>query len=128
MQQTLMLTLHCTANTVLLCTLPPERRTCEQFSAGEGFTSWGQMSHLTSMSLQNAWRIQDQGVQVLGGCLTALRSLNLKGCRNVTDHGLADLAPLSQLTHLSLQVRQAVNWLQLTELSATGLYSPWSET
>lgn len=60
------------------------------------------------MSLQNALRIKDKGVQLLGSCLTALRSLNLKGCRLITDHGLADLAPLTQLTHLALQVRQAI--------------------
>lgn len=72
-------------------------------SAGEGFKSWGQLPHLTSISLQNGWRIGDEAMQALGSCQAPLRCLNMKGCRLVTNAGLAALVSLHHLTHLSLQ-------------------------
>ena len=73
-------------------------------AAGKGFASWGSAQHLTALSLQNGWQVTDEGMEHLGLCLTALRSLNLKGCRLITDAGLAALVHLRRLTHLSLQV------------------------
>ena len=71
---------------------------------GEGFRSWGQLLHLTSISIQNGWRVNDNGLETLGCCQAPLRHLNMKGCRLVSDAGLAALVMLSHLTHLSLQV------------------------
>ncbi len=74
--------------------------------AGEGFKSWS-LPHLTSISLQNGWRVSDEGMQALGSCQAPLRYLNMKGCRLVSNTGLAALVRLSHLTHLSLQVGTA---------------------
>ena len=71
---------------------------------GEGFVSWSQLPHLTSVSLQNGWRVSDEGLEALGRCQAPLRHLNLKGCRLVSNSGLAALVKLSHVTHLSLQV------------------------
>ncbi len=71
---------------------------------GVGFRSWGQLLHLTSISIQNGWRVNDEGLETLGCCQAPMRHLNMKGCRLVSDAGLAALVRLSHLTHLSLQV------------------------
>ena len=42
-------------------------------------------------------------MQTLGSCQAPLRCLNIKGCRLVTNVGLAALVNLNHLTHLSLQ-------------------------
>ena len=62
------------------------------------------MPHLTSISLQNAHRVSDEGLEALGHCQAPLQHLNLKSCRLMTDRGLAALVRMSHLTDLSLQV------------------------
>lgn len=57
--------------------------------------------------MQNGWRIGDEGMQALGSCQAPLRHLNMKGCRLVTNAGLAALVALNHLTHLSLQASES---------------------
>jgi hypothetical protein len=61
-----------------------------------------------SLSAQNGWRIEEEGLAALAA-LSTLRMLNLKGCRSISDLGVAALQPLTGLQHLSLQVRDNVN-------------------
>ena len=78
------------------------------------------MRHLTSLSLQNASKVSDEGCAAIAQ-ITSLRTLNLKNCPALTDDSLAALTPLDRLCHLKLQVslclhilpparRQLVSW------------------
>ncbi len=61
------------------------------------------MHHLTSLSLQNASKVSDEGCAAIAH-ITSLRTLNLKNCPALTDASLALLTPLDRLCHLKLQV------------------------
>ena len=61
------------------------------------------MRHLTSLSLQNASNVSDEGCAAIAR-ITSLRTLNLKNCPALTDASLAALTPLDRLCHLKLQV------------------------
>ena len=71
--------------------------------AGSGFAKWSGMHHLTSLSLQNASKVSDEGCAAIAH-ITSLRTLNLKNCPALTDASLALLTPLDRLCHLKLQV------------------------
>ena len=88
---------------------------------GEGFRSWGQLLHLSSISIQNAWRVNDKGLETLGCCQVPMHHLNMKGCRLVSDAGLAALVRLSHLTHLSLQVSLQLSGFE-SSLTRGGLF------
>lgn len=79
--------------------------------SGAGFDYWQGMAFLTSISLQNSSAINDFGLKALAK-LGHLRSLNLKGCREVTNAGLLALKPLQGLTNLRIQVRslKVISW------------------
>ena len=72
-------------------------------AAGKGFAGWSSMRHLTSLSLQNASNVSDEGCAAIAR-ITSLRTLNLKNCPALTDASLAALTPLDRLCHLKLQV------------------------
>ena len=61
------------------------------------------MRHLTSLSLQSASKVSDDGCAAIAQ-ITSLRTLNLKNCHSLTDDSLAALTPLDRLCHLKLQV------------------------
>lgn len=67
------------------------------------------MRHLTSLSLQNASNVSDEGCAAIAR-ITSLRTLNLKNCPALTDASLAALTPLDRLCHLKLQVRLCTIW------------------
>ena len=73
-------------------------------AAGKGFAGWSSMRHLTSLSLQNASNVSDEGCAAIAR-ITSLRTLNLKNCPALTDASLAALMPLDRLCHLKLQVQ-----------------------
>ena len=77
---------------------------------GLGCAAWEPLrDSLSALQLQNSPGVSDAGLAAislaLGGAQGALRELNLKHCRKVTDVGLAALAAeLRRLTSLTLQV------------------------
>ena len=87
---------------------PQATKTCAR-PAGGGFSTW-QLTCLTSLSLQNGGSLSDCGLAAVAQQLSSLRCLNLKGCRAVTDAGLAFLSGLTCLSRLRLQVQQ-LQWL-----------------
>ncbi len=87
---------------------------------GSGFAKWSGMHHLTSLSLQNASKVSDEGCAAIAH-ITSLRTLNLKNCPALTDASLALLTPLDRLCHLKLQVCFCHGYLSLTSQRVDGL-------
>ena len=72
-------------------------------SAGAGLHQLSTLSRLQHLNLRGVYRLADTNLAVSG--LTALQSLNLQECWQITAQGLMNLSTLVQLTHLNLQVR-----------------------
>ena len=70
--------------------------------AGAELHQLSTLSRLQHLNLRGVYRLADTNLAVSG--LTALQSLNLQECWQITAQGLMNLSTLVQLTHLNLQV------------------------
>jgi hypothetical protein len=72
---------------------------------GSGANKWLQalagLTALTSLNLRGCSQVSANGLRALGG-LTSLTSLNLRGCSQVSDNGLRALGGLTSLISLNL--------------------------
>ena len=70
--------------------------------AGAELGQLSALSKLQHLNLRGVYRMADANLAV--GGLTALQSLNLQECWQITAQGLTNLSTLVQLTNLNLQV------------------------
>lgn len=61
------------------------------------------MRNLKQLSVQSCVRLSNATAINIGASLPSLTSLNLRGCLQLTDEGVAALGPLTKLTNLSVQ-------------------------
>lgn len=65
----------------------------------------GQLSLLKKLHIKDTEKVTNQGLKkMLLGCSAVLEELNLEGCREITDDGLAAIADCNQLRSLTLNL------------------------
>lgn len=79
-------------------------------AAGTGFSSWGSVSALTSLTLTGCSGLTDSGLAALAAALgPQLHELALPGCRGLTDEGVGALEVATNLRTLNLSSNRGLS-------------------